>query len=150
MSHMCLYGIKRSSLLVILFRLSGVGGYTYTRTHRQQGYFISLLQFFSRSRLKRWATHLIICACYSWEITLNLGLEGSYDNMWDWKEIREITGEDNTITVGNNETSMGMTLGHLNYVTRNLSGSIRVWCNEFELIGLLASRYNQQLTVWPL
>jgi hypothetical protein len=32
---------------------------------------------------------LTICACYLWEMTLNLCLRVSFDNMQDWKGIRE-------------------------------------------------------------
>jgi hypothetical protein len=32
---------------------------------------------------------LNICACYSWEMALNVGLEVSFDNMKDWKGIRQ-------------------------------------------------------------
>jgi hypothetical protein len=30
-----------------------------------------------------------ICACYSWNMELNVGLEASFDYMYDWKGIRE-------------------------------------------------------------
>jgi hypothetical protein len=32
---------------------------------------------------------LIICACYSWEMVLNIGLDASFDNIQDRKGIRE-------------------------------------------------------------
>jgi hypothetical protein len=31
---------------------------------------------------------MTICWCYSWEMTLNFGIDASFDNMQAWKEIR--------------------------------------------------------------
>jgi hypothetical protein len=36
---------------------------------------------------------------YSWEIALNVGLDVSFDNMQDWKGIREKAGEVNSTEV---------------------------------------------------
>jgi hypothetical protein len=35
-------------------------------------------------------------ACYSWEIASNIGLNVSFENMCDWKEMREKAGEVNS------------------------------------------------------
>lgn len=32
---------------------------------------------------------LTIRACYWWEIASNIGLDASFDNMYEWKGIRE-------------------------------------------------------------
>jgi hypothetical protein len=41
---------------------------------------------------------LIICACYSWEMALNVGLDTSFVNTQDWKGIRKKAGEVNSTT----------------------------------------------------
>jgi hypothetical protein len=40
-------------------------------------------------------------------MTLNFGLDVSFDNMWDWEEIREKVGEDNSMkaSIADGETS---------------------------------------------
>jgi hypothetical protein len=35
----------------------------------------------------------IICACYSWEMSLNVSLDISFDNMWGWNGIQKKAGE---------------------------------------------------------
>jgi hypothetical protein len=42
---------------------------------------------------------LIISAYYSWELALKVGLDASFDNMWDWEGILEETGEVNSSKV---------------------------------------------------
>jgi hypothetical protein len=39
---------------------------------------------------------LNICVCYSWEMELNVGLDVSFDKMWDWKRIRKKAEEFNS------------------------------------------------------
>jgi hypothetical protein len=39
---------------------------------------------------------LNIYACYPWEMTLKAGLDVSFDNMQNWKEIRGKVGEVNS------------------------------------------------------
>lgn len=36
------------------------------------------------------------CSCYSWEMAFNAGLDASFDNIQNWKEIREKTEEVNS------------------------------------------------------
>jgi putative salt-induced outer membrane protein YdiY len=45
---------------------------------------------------KGYSLQLIICACHSWHMALNAGLDVSFDNMQDWNRIREIAGEVNS------------------------------------------------------
>jgi hypothetical protein len=50
---------------------------------------------------------LSIYVSYSWEMTLNTGLDASFDNVQDWKGIREKAGEVNSTKthVTDDETS---------------------------------------------
>jgi hypothetical protein len=41
---------------------------------------------------KRDGLRLIICACYSWGMALNIVLDVSYDSMWEWEGIRKEVG----------------------------------------------------------
>jgi hypothetical protein len=38
---------------------------------------------------KRDGLRFTTCACYSWEMALNVGLDVPFDNMQNWKEIQE-------------------------------------------------------------
>jgi hypothetical protein len=40
----------------------------------------------------------MIYACYSWEMAKNAGFDGSFDNIFSWKEIRQRAGQDNSTT----------------------------------------------------
>jgi hypothetical protein len=46
---------------------------------------------------KRDDLRLNICACYSWEIALDVGLDASFDNTQDCKGIQEKAGEINNM-----------------------------------------------------
>jgi hypothetical protein len=50
---------------------------------------------------------LTVFACYSWEMALYYGLDASFDNMYNWKGIRQKVGEVNStnIYITNDETS---------------------------------------------
>jgi hypothetical protein len=41
---------------------------------------------------------LTVCAIYSWEMPLNIGLDESFDNTEDWKAIREVNITDACVT----------------------------------------------------
>jgi hypothetical protein len=43
------------------------------------------------------------CTCFSWEMTLNFGLDVSFNNMYDSEGIRENIGEVNNIEVSVNK-----------------------------------------------
>jgi hypothetical protein len=48
---------------------------------------------------KSYGLRLTICKFYSWETALNVGPYVSFDKMYEWKGIREKTGEVNSMDV---------------------------------------------------
>jgi hypothetical protein len=52
---------------------------------------------------------MTISACYSWEMALNVGRDISFDNMWEWKGIRDKAGEVNSTRLPV-DFSVGVTL----------------------------------------
>jgi hypothetical protein len=57
---------------------------------------------------------LTICAYYPWERALNVGLDASFDNIKEWKRIREKSREVDSTK---------------NYVANGESAFLTVWCD---------------------
>lgn len=57
--------------------------------------------------LQKDGLRLTVCACYSWEMSLNVSLDASFDNVQDCKGIQENAGQvnDMKVYVTNDETS---------------------------------------------
>jgi hypothetical protein len=50
---------------------------------------------FVRTLYEEEGLRLVSCACYWWEMDLIVVLNELFNNMWDWKVMREKAGESN-------------------------------------------------------
>jgi hypothetical protein len=88
---------------------------------------------------------LTVCACYLWEMTLNVGLDALFDNIYDWKAIREKKGEVNSTkacTVNDDTSRWILNRRYSSFLWRNVALTVlerSIW-RIFKLTDFRASK----------